>query len=384
MSPSHPSVDFYRGRTRVELVVPPCTPSAPLPNSLFTSFPAPEGDIEDPDVGEGVRRLGVFELHQMLFPPTAMDDTSQLAEEHYAEKLANEEGLELLQWNWELLLALLFPCLLEGDPVPAPSRPTSETFQAGEIGSNKSEDFEKDPETSPVPALHVSTNPSPPLLRSADVCTAAHITDVDLAHLREPGMIDRIYYSYIVFLRFLGWKVHDEKRGMLDRHRSWRRRYELLAPLALSSKPEDDLTDAFCSGDDRSSRKPAEALSTSSGDGGCITPSGIGHAHSNGVSGRVSRASKSPLRRFKYGHFDFYCDAIPRMLRCFLSIGFLTISVRLVEFIIEEMAAGRIEFLYDLVEKQALPALNSCTAIDASHIRRLTKMFHSLTQSDSD
>ena len=40
--------------------------------------------------------------------------------------------------------------------------------------------------------------------------------------------MDRIVYSYQCILLFFGWRLHDAERGEIDRHRSWRERYDEL------------------------------------------------------------------------------------------------------------------------------------------------------------
>ena len=37
--------------------------------------------------------------------------------------------------------------------------------------------------------------------------------------------IDRVHYSYLCALSLLGWRLHSEETGELDRHRGWRERY---------------------------------------------------------------------------------------------------------------------------------------------------------------
>ncbi|CCW64132.1 unnamed protein product [Phytomonas sp. EM1] len=382
MVSSHPSVAFYQGEIPVKVVIPCDTQAASFSSQLRAPGNAEKRDASAPDIVRS-QSLGVFELHQMLLPPSNVGELGEVAEERYAQNLATEDGLELLRWNWELLLALLFPCLPEWDPVPVLPHTDSEVLEQKEVVSQETSLPTGDPKARTAPALSSSNNISIPPLTSADACQMTPITDADLVSLREPGMLDRIYYSYIVFLRFFGWRVHDERRGLLDRHRGWRRRYELLYPLEASLPHEGSATDTRCGSADCSMNPITEVLNTGSGFSGSSMPQELGGDPDDGDH-LASGAPESPHRLLEYGRFNFYSDAIPHILQCFLGLGFFTFSVRLIEFIIEEMAAGRIEFLYDLVEKKALPALESCTTIDASYIKCLKKKFRNLTQSDSD
>ena len=40
--------------------------------------------------------------------------------------------------------------------------------------------------------------------------------------------IDRVHYSYLCVLSYLGWRLHSEETGELDRHRGWKQRYSTL------------------------------------------------------------------------------------------------------------------------------------------------------------
>lgn len=55
--------------------------------------------------------------------------------------------------------------------------------------------------------------------------------------------MDRLHYSYIIFLRFYGWRMHDDQRGVIDRHRNWRTRYKLLSLSMYKSKNSSDVVE---------------------------------------------------------------------------------------------------------------------------------------------
>lgn len=259
--------------------------------------------------------MHVIRLHSTLLPPAKVGALDDVAQENYSMQIASEVGLEYLRSNWRVLLIVLFPCLPPGvAPLPV-DREEGEALDA-------------------VHRTHASPDIEPSCL---EACASYPMSTVDLNALREPGMMDRIYYSYVVLLRFLGWRMHDEKRGLLDRHRNWEARYNLLRP------------DAAVLADWR-----------------------------QGVD--LLQAPLAP----PYGHYHFYVAALWRSLQCFLSVGFLTFAVRLVEFLIEEMSCGRLDFLSDFVREMALPLLQGSADIEASHLTRLQKRFTRLTESDSD
>ncbi|CAD2215835.1 Opioid growth factor receptor (OGFr) conserved region containing protein, putative [Angomonas deanei] len=268
------------------------------------------------DVGQNVEeKVFVISLHKLLMPPTATPtlDAEEQAES-YAQQIAGDEGIELLRRNWKLIVAVLFPC---GSPLK---------------------------EASSSAATEGTPNEGAPI--SFEECASTNLRPADVRDLREPGSIDRIHYSYIVLLRFFGWRLHDESRGVLDRHRNWESRYTVLADYP-----------------------PVHGEPSPSG-----LPSGVLEAI------QLKNVPDSP----SYGAFHFYNGAILRILQCFITVGFLTYAVQLVEFMLEEMGNGRLLHLYDWMEQCVLPLLVAEETIDKSHKTRLKKKFYKLTHSDSD
>lgn len=313
----HPSVRFYRGMWRLtqlreEKADAVAAPTKETPSNATTT------------VKTGFSVVG---LHQRLLPPAPMTGFGEIADENYAAQLATVDGIELLRVNWHLLLALLFPCSTACSDLPADAaeRGSATIVTTGEVDNGG----DAVPPESTWTAEELYRRVQQPL------------TEADLKVVREPGHMDRLYYSYIVLLRFFGWRVHDEERGLLDRNRAWAERYAALEVFRRSG--------------------------------------------SGGVED-VAVASPSTLPPVPpaYASFDFYRDGLPRVLRGLLDVGFLRLAVRLVEFVMEEVKAGRLLFLLALVEETLLPLIVGHEHVEESHKTRLKKQLYRLTHSDSD
>lgn len=273
----------------------------------------------------------VMGLHQSLLPPASIGLTTAENEESYARHLATESGLELLRINWERLLPLLLPIVeLSSDAACPSSAPAviDDTPAVDTTTRMRENPYATDGGAArQTRCIESGTELRQPVVRACDVRA-----------LRAPSAMDRIHYSYIVFLRFFGWRMHDDRRGVLDRHRGWAMRYQSLQRVAHAAP--DTAIDAPAGGEAR------------------------------------------------YGVFDFYASALPHMLRSLLDLGFFTYAIRLVEFLLEELACDRLTFLYPLVERTLVPLIcehsNSDGGVDDSHKRRLKRMLRRLTCSDSD
>lgn len=314
-----PTFAFYKELCVVELLVPPEAQKEeglekivkPFSNNMY-------GDWSK-------EMFYCFSLHTQLFPPAIVERgvSSSVNEEHYCISLSNDDGFELLRYNWDLLLHLLFPVKASDEEMK--SRASS--------ACNFSQALEALPDGSIVPVIRgISCHPSLRFGLSAE----------EIHALQEPAMLDRIHFSYVAFLRFFGWKLHDDTRGEVDRHRGFASRYSLLRPSQEGRMNQD-----------------MESAPTSSLESSEIFP-------------------------HQYHLFDFYESGIPRIIDCMLSIEFYQYAIRLVEFMIEEIIAGRLVFLFDLIEKILLPRLVECSSVDQSHISRLTKKLKSIVESDSE
>lgn len=304
----HISVRFYKDLWAITLPVMRTAESSPSAASLET------------DKEKVLASLTLLRLHQTLLPPAPVNGLGDIADESYAVQLATDDGFDFLIDHWDVLLPLLFPCAhVRGLQLTCPASPLSwEAEQHNE--ERKMEGAENSWST-----LRVISAAQQPL-KTADVKA-----------MRNPGFMDRLYYSYIVILRFFGWRVHDEKRGLLDRHRGWLQRYNQLSPFSH----------------------------------GLVQPK----ARSTTL---LSPSAQS------YQTDAFYSSALPRVLQCLLDVGFLTLGVRLVEFLLEELSCGRLGFLQPLVEEQLLRRVVEDVNVDESHKNRLKKRLRRLQCSDSD
>lgn len=254
----------------------------------------------------------------MLFPTPAAAVSCDSAEndELYFTRLASDEGLELLRCNWDFLLLLLFPSLgdsareeEEEEATPTPERDEGE------------DEVEAPPPEGPITLQS---------LREYYGHASAAEVERAVARMRHPDTMDRVHYSYIVFLRFMGWKIHSDERGELDRHRNWKERYDVLARCGAASPSSSD------------------------------------------VGGP------------RYESFNFYTSCVPRIVKSFLSLGFLTYAARFVEFFIDEAACGRLQQCVPWVEQEWLPLLEGCPELDPHHTKRIRHKIFKLTHSDSD
>lgn len=279
-APQHPAYSFYKGKRAAVLLTPSHEP--------FSEQKAAE------------KAFDCLSLHTTLFPPSAVvaGASKDANDESYAEGLASAEGLELLQLNWHFLRVLLLPVGLSR----CVSSQSSSATSAEPIRFDSSEMKEMD-------HLPLSQDEGKEIL--------------------SPAFLDRFHFTFIIFLRFYGWKLHDESRGVIDRHRSWAERYEALAlcdgkPSAPSEKPPSSHT------------------------------------------------------------FNFYESGLPRMVQHLIDIHFFKFAVGLVEFLVEELTVGRLIWLSTLVERVLLPQITSSSAIDSSHKSRLLRKLSSLFESDSE
>ncbi|CAG9576406.1 conserved hypothetical protein [Leishmania major strain Friedlin] len=367
----HPSVRFYRGMWSLTQLTDPIfddviSSTDGSNGDKAVSAPASETPAEVPSGSPSplsrVSPLSVVGLHQTLLPPAAVNGLGDVADENYAVQLASSNGLEFLRLHWHILLPLLFPCCRWGDEAGAIDPTVScsgRDNSSGQCSSHVQQDFSGSEEgaSSPVESSCSASELYELLLRRP-------LLESDLAIVREPGLMDRVYYSYVVLLRFFGWRVHEEERGLLDRHRAWQERYALLELYRASTTAA--ATTQLATG-------PTAA-------GPCSHVDGDDFEGNNVHQARHACPRPPPT----YHSFNFYESGVPRVLRSLLDIGFLRLAVRLVEFLLEEMSYGRLLFLLPLVEVTLLPILVQQPHVESSHKTRLKKRLYRLTHSDSD
>ncbi|KAG8342331.1 hypothetical protein TRVL_06841 [Trypanosoma vivax] len=315
----HPSVAFYAGECPVRLLIPP--KEAP-------TFP-PDGGL-----------FHVISLHQALLP---VCHSATFSDEEQSLRLSSPTGLELLRLNWELLLYLLFPsvqpdCLGGGIPSGAKGHEDGET-----VSANSKEGMGG---TCSIFSVH-------------DVCFP--LSWDDYSELRQPCLMDRVHYSYVVFLRFFGWRIHDEESGVLDLHRSWRLRY-----AALSRQ------DYFCSGHTASGDKDAVEGN------GCVIYSTLMNKCANECSPRGGTGCGFE------GRMPRHYYALTHILNVLLELCLIRYAVNLIAFLMEEMTKGRLLFLQPLLEEQWLPLVFNARQVPDADKARLRHQLYRLTHSDSD
>ena len=137
---------------------------------------------------EDVKEVYIMGLQATLLPAGVSSNSSDYPCEH---------SCKLLSVNWPLLEPFLLPSLHRQQDS---SSSTSTT------------------EPAPFPAL----------------------TYAEYKRLRsDPSMMDRIHYSYNILLHYLGWRMHCQETGELDRHRYWKERYATLEGQLLGKLPND-------------------------------------------------------------------------------------------------------------------------------------------------
>ncbi|RNF14952.1 uncharacterized protein Tco025E_05744 [Trypanosoma conorhini] len=275
----HPSVSFYRGTRPVEVRLPP---------------------RQAGEVRQDKSCLQVIALHQALLPPCR--NGACATEEEHSARLSSSDGLELLRLNWNRLLWLLLPSLRFGG--------TTERCAAADAGDAS---MGANGECAANSAI-------------SDWELYRPVAWEDYRQLRHPSIMDRVHYSYVVFLRFYGWRLYDEESGVLDRHQNWRGRYKALEPG--------------------------------------------GHLHEGGDAAGGSC-------------IGFYA-ALPRILCVLLELCLTRYAVNLVAFLLEEMSKGRLLLLQSSLEESWLPLiLRSKQVVDAEKAR-LRRQLYRLSHSDSD
>lgn len=390
---AHPSVMFYTDRRSVELPIG----AFPVGTNEIHVEKQKKTYAKDATVlaactpAVRMKEFNCFALHTALLPPSMVDvsgrdDAYRINEELYSKSIASSDGCELLRENWFLLLHLLLPFSAQrramsypasGNNNP-PTIPTSSSTESKACSSSGTpflfhEEQEgsvssppqvcdlaiaKEKYTSPNECYH---NEESKLEKKISPISSISCRDIkelqaglNLESLRElncPNVFDRIHYSIITFLRFYGWRLHDDTRGELDRHLNWRKRYALLG-MARKEIGIGKIREV--EGEKSKIVVPVEHTTEDF----CSTP--------------------------EYGKFDFYTSGLPHLVESFLGIGFSLYAIHLVEFIIDEMKAERLTFLYSLVKETLLPALERCRSVDASHMSRLRRKLRSLVESDSE
>lgn len=338
----HTSLAFYQGYRPVCVWIPRAVPSC---------GEATPGAPETASSIISVKKEDLFSiaLHRQLMPPTAEATLdAEIQHESYAQQIAGEDGMELLRLNWKLLLAVLFPSLARGQTVGGLQEACRHAPRSV---------IEAAVEEAVVPG-----HGAPLTVDMVHTYVTQQVTPSDFRQLRDPGMLDRVHYSYVVLLRFFGWRIHDEQRGVLDRHRHWESRYAVLASSFSSS---DALPTPRRSTDDDDDNQRGEA--------GAVPESVYA------AIALLEVPDSAPV----YGAFNFYDAALLRALQCLLQFGFITYAVRLVEFVMDEIVSERLPFLLEWVGGRAVPLVAASDA-DESHKKRLQKKWYKLTHSDSD
>lgn len=297
----HPSVAFYTEQRPVRLHL--------LPDEAI----AYELDVTADTQGEGGEahcEVYCFGLHTMLLPPCGVDPNAETRDNLYAEGIASGSGIELLRRHWVLLVALLLPTNVR--------RVSSSS--GGDGGATASAD---------------ALEPLGAITTAAECLDATgQLSAGEFKRLFSPGVMDKVEYSYIVFLRFYGWRLHDEQRGVLDRHRGWADRYAAL---------EQGVKGLCWDG-----RSPVDMASPS------------------------------------YGTFNFYHSGLIQLVDFLKEFRLFRYAVGLVEFILEEIKSQRLTFLLEFVEVYLLPRVENCPGIDETHCTRLRKKHNSIVNSDSE
>ncbi|ESL11699.1 hypothetical protein TRSC58_00544 [Trypanosoma rangeli SC58] len=275
----HPSVSFYRGGRPVEVRLPPQRVGEAQHDTSF---------------------LRVIALHEALLPPCRTG--SGFSEEEQSARLSSSDGIELLRLNWNRLLWLLMPSLQFG------------------VTTGKEPEREEDYASMEVDGECTSSS------LISDWELQRPVTWEDYKQLRHPSVMDRIHYSYVVFLRFYGWRLYNEESGVLDRHQNWRERYKALA------------------------------LGSNLRDGG--------------------GAADGPF-------LGFYA-ALPRILCVLLELCLTRYAVNLVAFLLEEMGKGRLLLLQSSLEESWLPQILRSRQVAEAERERLRRQLYRLSHSDSD
>lgn len=389
----HPTISFYKCLRNVELTtcaLPSDREELSEENVSGDATVSKQSQLSAAYSSKATKKeYSCWSLHLALLPPSMvcsgeMDEASQVNDELYSISIASSDGCELLRENWHFLLSLLLPTSArEKNASPATNGMAIHTSiksskeEEGSVAQSSASSLsplEEKEETGSTPV-------SPEIVEQKDNhrMTPASLSDGECYHsiavdpikescsrdikqlqggltpkvvkeLRHCTMLDRILYSVTVFLRFYGWRLHDDTRGEVDRHRNWRGRYALLKPAHIEGR-------SAC--DPEEKRKVTEKFST--GD-----------------------LSVTPCSSPAYGKFNFYTSGLPHLVQSFLTIRFFQYAIRLVEFIVEEMKAERLTFLYSFVSENLVPLLENCCEIDPSHTARLRRKLRSLIESDSE
>ncbi|ORC87593.1 uncharacterized protein TM35_000211990 [Trypanosoma theileri] len=293
----HPSVSFYRGYRSVKVQLP-IQENSPLEKENISS--------------SSFCCFHVIGLHQALLPPS--QGGVQFTEEERSAQLSSSDGLELLRVNWELLLWLLMPTV-RIEFLSIVKEEMNLNRKKEEKVNVKGDNDDDDDVSTPICSLQELLTP---------------LMWKDYTQLREPGMMDRVHYSYVVFIRFYGWRIHNEESGVLDRHQNWKERYKILLENCKENNNKQD--DNICCG----------------------------------------------LKKC-----CFY-SALTHILRVLLDLCFTRYAINLVAFMLEEMRKGRLLRLQSSLEKCWLPQVIECKQVPVSEKERLQRQLYRLTHSDSD
>lgn len=199
----------------------------------------------------------------------------------------------ILEQNWTRLRPFLLPTLeycpggggsgLEGETAGDPPIPTDAELV--------------DSEGTPKPFQHVPMDYT--------------LTFPEWINLRsDQSLMDRVHYSYNVLLHYLGWRMHNQETGELDRHAYWRERYHVL---------EADLLAQY---------------------------SGSGRASTDSASPSQSHVATTTAGSIR-GGIGGYTLIIP-ILRTLIEFRLTVFAKNLLRFVLEEMLKGRLLFLREV------------------------------------
>ena len=277
---------------------------------------------------EVVIDVDVMTLHRLLMPPSfetngggapaegvmSSNDTAAAADGHAF-------GMALLEANWEAIVAALFPLTIGGKgPIAAAASEAGIKAQEEDKGSEGN--GEGKGASSPEPPVSTATGSfAIPFSRPLPLSFASVGGWKALRY--DSHVTDRFSYSYAAWLRFFGWRLHDEASGEVDRHSSWRARYAAMDIGRLE-------------------REAAAAAVTAAK----AKEGGEGRLWQNEAGESVALTpTASPAATARYHYLT-----ITVVLQCLLELKLFPLAARLLLFLLEEFAAGRLRWLLEARE----------------------------------
>jgi hypothetical protein len=279
--PDHHVTEWYGGREGIWLVVDsdsglPTVVESGVGQSPSTT-PSPS-----PSTSQHWKYCYILETHCRLLPAGVSSNSKDYPV---------QQCCKMLEQNWSRLRPFLLPTM---------------EYCPGDLGSGNPGVGTGDAQVQQV------LPPSPPEAELVDsegttkpfqhIPQDYTLTFPEWINLRsDQSLMDRVHYSYNVLLHYLGWRMHNQETGELDRHAYWRERYQIL---------ESELLTRYSSG---------PATTASSGIGG-------------------------------------YTLIIP-ILRTLIEFRLTVFAKNLLRFVLEEMLKGRLLFLREVWTSVWVPYL---------------------------